>query len=58
VPDHRVAGSLIALTQRKVTVRDRCRLDTILHQILFELVLRSGRPTVTEVICRIPLSEK
>jgi hypothetical protein len=58
VPDHRVARSLIALTQRKVTARDRCRLDTILHQILFELVLRSGRPTVTEVICRIPLSEK
>ena len=58
VPDHRIAGPLVARAQRQVAIHDRARHHVVLHEVALELVPRVRATTVSQVIGRIPLREE
>ena len=62
VPDHRVAGALIAMTERQVAITHRRRDDSVTDDVAFELVARPGPPphrtAVPQVIPGVALEQQ
>src|SRR3989454_9102710 len=60
VPDHRVAGPLVAMAQHEVALPEGRGTDPIAHDVLLELVasLRSASAAVPQVLTRIALEQQ
>ena len=60
VPDHRVAGPLVAMAQHEVALPERRGTDSIAHDVLLELVasLRPASAAVPQVLTRIALEQQ
>src|SRR5438128_11620361 len=60
VPDHAVAGPLVAMAQHEVALPERRGTDSIAHDVLLELVarLRPASAAVPQVLTRIALEQQ
>jgi hypothetical protein len=60
VPDHGIAGPLVARAQRQVAIEQRRRHDVVLHQVALEFVARrrSAAPPVAQVFGGIALGQE
>src|SRR5436305_5127 len=58
VPDHRVAGALVAVSQRQVPRAAWGGSDTVAHHVALELVAGRGPPAVPQVVSGIALEQQ
>src|SRR5205814_10608504 len=58
VPDHRVAGALVPVTQRQVARPERAGRDAVANHIALELVARRRAAAVPYMVSRIALQQQ